>query len=89
MLSKGCNPYYLFENKSDLNMEVGRQQLFVDIWKTWWKITTGELVIEKGDRIGMLYLCPHNTDYFVFVDSIETGAVLWNHRLGHMSQNGM
>ena len=29
---------------------------------SWWKITKGALIITKGDRIGMLYLCPHNTD---------------------------
>ena len=42
--------------------------------KTWWKITKGELVVEKGNRIGTLYLCPHNTDYSIFVASIEIGA---------------
>ena len=26
--------------------------------KTWWKITKGALVIEKGDMIGALYLFP-------------------------------
>ena len=36
--------------------------------KTWWKITKGELVIEKGDRIGYLYLlCPHNTNYYISI----------------------
>ena len=57
--------------------------------ETWWKITKGSMVITKGDRIGMLYLCPHNTDYSISVASIETGAVLWHHRLGHMSEKGM
>ena len=47
------------------------------------------MVIEKGDRIGTLYLCPHNTDYSISVASIETGAELWNHTLGHMSEKGM
>ena len=46
--------------------------------KMWWNITKGALVIEKGDRIGMLYLCPHNTDYSISVASIETGASLWH-----------
>ena len=35
----------------------------------WWKITKGYLVIEKGDRVGTLYLCPHNTDYSIYVAS--------------------
>ena len=36
--------------------------------KTWWKITKGSLVIEKGDMIGTLYLC-HNIDYYIYVVS--------------------
>ena len=47
------------------------------------------LVIEKGDRVGKLYLCPLNTYYSISVASTETGAVLWHHRLGHMSEKGM
>ena len=63
--------------------------------ETWWKVTKGSMVIAKGDRIGTLYLCPHNTDYSMYVASTktgasrETGAVLWHHRLGHMSEKGM
>ena len=30
--------------------------------ETWWKVTKGSMVIAKGDSIGTLYLCPHNTD---------------------------
>ena len=37
--------------------------------ETRWKITKGSMVIAKGDRIGMLYLCPHNTDYSISVAS--------------------
>ena len=57
--------------------------------ETWWKVTKGSMVIEKGDRIGTLYLCPHNTDYYISVASTETSAMLWHHRLGHMSEKGM
>ena len=57
--------------------------------ETWWKITKGSLVIEKGDRVGTLYLCPHNTDYHVSIYSTEIGTVLWHHSLGHMSEKGM
>ena len=57
--------------------------------ETWWKVTKGSMVIEKGDRIGTLYLCPHNTNYSISVASTETGAPLWHHRLGHMSEKGM
>ena len=57
--------------------------------ETWWKVTKGSMVIEKGNRIGTLYLCPHNTDYSISVASIEIGAALWHHRLSHMSEKGM
>ena len=57
--------------------------------KTWWKILKGAPVIEKGDRIGTLYLCPRNIDYSIFIASKEIGATSWNHRLGHMSEKGM
>ena len=58
-------------------------------WETWWNITKESLVIAKGDRIGTLYLCPHNTDYSISVASIEIGAALWHHRLGYMREKGM
>ena len=57
--------------------------------ETWWNVTKGSMVIEKGYRIGTLYLCPHNTDYSISVTSIETSAMLWHHRLAHMSEKGM
>ena len=57
--------------------------------ETWWKVTKGSMVIAKGDRIGTLYLCPHNTDYFISVASTETCVALWHHRLDHMSEKGI
>ena len=57
--------------------------------ETWWKVTKGSMVIAKGDRIGTLYLCPHNADYSISVDFTEIGVALWHHRLGHMSEKGM
>ena len=57
--------------------------------ETWWNITKGSLVIEKGDRVGTLYLCPHNTDYSISVASTEIGVALWHHILDHMSEKGM
>ena len=56
--------------------------------KTWWKINKGAPVIEKGDRIGTLYLCHHNIDYSISVASTEIGVALWHHSLGHMSEKG-
>ena len=55
------------------------------IGKTWWTITKGSLVIEKGDRVGKLYLCPHYTDYSIYVASTKIGATLWHRRIDHMS----
>ena len=47
------------------------------------------MVIAKGNRIGTLYLCPHNTDYSISVASTEIGAVLWHANIGHMSEKEM
>ena len=57
--------------------------------KMWWNITKGELAITKGYRICTLYLCPHNTDYYINVDSTEKSEALWHHRLGNMIEKGM
>ena len=49
--------------------QLGDSRCLFMFGKTWWNITKGALVIEKGDRLGTLYLCPHNTDYSIFVAS--------------------
>ena len=46
--------------------QLGDNGCLSTLGKTWWKITKGALVIEKGDRICMLYFCPHNNDYFIY-----------------------
>ena len=46
-------------------------------------------MIAKGDRVGTLYLCPHNTDHSISLASTGTNTALWHHRLGHMSEKGM
>ena len=51
--------------------------------------TKGSMVIAKGNRIGTLYLCPHNTDYSISIPSTEIDSALWHHRLAHMSEKGM
>ena len=68
---------------------LGDSGCFSTFGKMWWKITKGTLVIEKGDRISTLYLCPHNADYSIYVASTKTVAALWHHRLGHMSEKRM
>ena len=37
----------------------------------------------------MLYLCPHNIVYYIYVASTEIGATLWHPNLGHMSEKRM
>ena len=58
---------------------------FISIWQLgdkdylcifgemWQNITKGALVIAKGNRIGTLYLCPHNIDYSISVAFKKTG----------------
>jgi hypothetical protein len=60
--------------------------IFTD--KTW-KVIKGSLVIEKGEKVGTLYLCTGNTDSSISLASTGVDTTLWNHRLGHMSEKGM
>jgi hypothetical protein len=54
-----------------------------------WKVTKGSLVIEKGEKVGTLYLCTGNTDSSISLASTGVDTTLWHHRLGHMSEKGM
>ena len=54
-----------------------------------WKVTKGSLVIEKGEKVGTLYLCTGNTNSSISLDSTEVDTTLWHNRLGHMSGKGM
>jgi hypothetical protein len=54
-----------------------------------WKVTKGSLVIEKGEKVGTLYLCTCNTESSISLASTGVDTTLWNHRLGHMSDKGM
>ena len=49
--------------------QLGDSHCFSTFGETWWKITKGSLVMEKGDRVCTLYLCSHNTDYYISVAS--------------------
>ena len=54
-----------------------------------WKVTKGALVIEKGEKVGPLYLCniiSHSVNSFTSIGAYTT---LWNHRLGHMHEKWM
>jgi hypothetical protein len=54
-----------------------------------WKVTKGSLVIEKGEKVGTLYLCTGNTNYSISLASTGVDTTLWHHRLGNMSEKGM
>jgi hypothetical protein len=46
-------------------------------------------VIEKGEKVGTLYLCTGNIDSFISLASIGVDTTLWHHILGHMIEKGM
>jgi hypothetical protein len=46
-------------------------------------------VIEKGEKVGTLYLCTGNTDSSIYLASTGVDIELWHHRLGNMSEKGM
>jgi hypothetical protein len=53
------------------------------------QVTKGSLVIEKGEKVGTLYLCTCNTNSSISLASTRVDTTLWNHSLGHMSEKGM
>eukprot|EP00253_Pinus_taeda_P013261 PITA_13261 len=54
-----------------------------------WKVTKGALVIEKGKKVGTLYLCNGISNSINDLTSKGADAPLWNHRLRHMSEKRM
>ena len=65
-----------------------------------WKVTKGSLVVAKGAKVGTLYLCTGNTYSTLVATDIDNAlkatvnvaridSIVWNHRLGHMSEKGM
>jgi hypothetical protein len=54
-----------------------------------WKVTKGSLVVEKGEKVGTLYLCTGNIECSISLASTRVDTKLWHHRLGHMSGKGM
>jgi hypothetical protein len=54
-----------------------------------WKVTKGSLVIEKGEKVGTLYLCTGNIDSYIPLASTEVDTTLWHHRIRQMSEKGM
>ena len=54
-----------------------------------WKVTKRALVIEKGEKVGTLYLCNGIYNSVNALTSKGADVALWHHRLGHMSEKGM
>jgi hypothetical protein len=54
-----------------------------------WKVTKGSLVIEKGEKVGTLYLCTGDIDSSIYLTSTRVDTTLWHHKFGHMSEKGM
>jgi hypothetical protein len=54
-----------------------------------WKVTKGSLVIEKGEKVGTLYLCTGNTNSSIYLDSTRVNTTMWHHRVGHTSEERM
>ena len=54
-----------------------------------WKVKKGLLVIEKVEKVGTLYLCTSNNDYYISLDYTKVDTTLWYHRFGHMSEKGI
>jgi len=54
-----------------------------------WKVTKGALVIEKGEKVGTLYLCNGISNSVNDLTSTREDMALWHHRVGHMSEKGM
>jgi hypothetical protein len=46
-------------------------------------------VITKGEKVDTLYLCTGNTGSSIPLSYTRVDTTPWNHRLGHMSENGM
>eukprot|EP00253_Pinus_taeda_P020970 PITA_20970 len=54
-----------------------------------WKVTKGALVIEKGEKVGTLYLWNGISNSVNDLTSKGADAALWHHRFKHMSEKGM
>ena len=50
-----------------------------------WKFTKGSLIVEKGDKVGTLYLYTGNIVSSIYLASTGVDTTLCHHRLRHMS----
>jgi hypothetical protein len=54
-----------------------------------WKVTKGSLVMEKGEKVGTLYLCIVDANSSISLASKGVDTKLWNHKIGYVSEKGM
>ena len=54
-----------------------------------WKVTKGALVIEKGEKVGTLYLYNGISNSVNALISTREHMTLWHHRLRYMSEKEM
>ena len=73
-LLKTCKAYSYYKKNLISTRNLGDSCFFSPFGRTRWKITKGAVIIEKWYRVGTMYLCPHNTNYSIFVASIEVGC---------------
>jgi hypothetical protein len=77
------------KEKSNFNRKLASEGCISIFTDKVWKVTKGSLVIEKGEKVGTLYLCTGNTNSYISLASTRVDTTLWHHRLGHMSEKGM
>jgi hypothetical protein len=68
---------------------LGSESYTVTFIDNSWKVTKGSLIIEKREKVGMLYLYTINAHFYITLASIGSYKTLFHHRLGNMSENGM
>ena len=54
-----------------------------------WKVTKGDLIIAKGEKVGAFYLCNCISNSVNALTSTGADMALWHHRLENMSEKGM
>ena len=69
--------------------QLGSEACVTTLTDKTWKVTKGALEIEKGEKVGTLYLCNGISNSVNALTSKGAYAALWHHRLRHMSEKGM
>ena len=54
-----------------------------------WKVIKGNLVVARGEKMGTLYIVGQSGCEVNSIADELCSLILWNQRLGHMSEKGM